>query len=45
MQTVPLTLAINRNNLENKMTNISFIIQAIEQPGIVLTRKTIFFRD
>jgi cytochrome c oxidase accessory protein FixG len=45
MQTVPLTLAVNRNILENKMTNISFIIQAIEQPEILLKRNTIFFRD
>ncbi|MBL4764167.1 MAG: cytochrome c oxidase accessory protein CcoG [Colwellia sp.] len=45
MQTVPLTLAIDGNNLENKMTHISFIIQAIEQPSILLKRKTIFFRD
>lgn len=44
MQTVPLTLTVNENKLENKMTNISFIIQAVEQPDIVLKRNTIFFR-
>jgi len=45
MQTVPLTLIVDGNNLVNKMTNISFIIQAIEKPNILLKRKTIFFRD
>lgn len=45
MQTVPLTLTIDGKNLKNKMTNISFIIQAIEQPTILLNRKTIFFRN
>ncbi|PHR85315.1 MAG: cytochrome c oxidase accessory protein CcoG [Colwellia sp.] len=45
MQTVPLTLIIDRNKLDNKMTNINFIIQAIEQPRILLKRKSIFFRD
>lgn len=45
MQTIPLTLTVNRNSLQNKMTYISFIIQAIEQPDILLKRETIFFRD
>ena len=45
MQTVPLTLIVDGNDLVNKMTKISFIIQAIEEPSILLKRKTIFFRD
>jgi len=28
-----------------KMTNINFVIQAIEQPSIRLKRETVFFRN
>lgn len=45
MQTVPLTLTVDGSNLKSKMTNISFIIQAIELPDILLKRNTLFFSD
>jgi cytochrome c oxidase accessory protein FixG len=43
MHTVPLTLTIDKVNLQHKITNISFMIQAIEQPNILLKRNTMFF--
>ena len=45
MQEVPITLAINSYELEQKITTFNFIIQAIEQPDIVLEKSTVFFRN
>ena len=45
MQTIPLTLTADKKNLQNKITNISFIIQAIEQPNITLKRESVFFSN
>jgi hypothetical protein len=45
MQTVPLTLTIDGNNIADKMTNISFIVQAVDIPEISLKRNSIFFSD
>ena len=45
MQEIPVTLAIDGYELEKKITNFDFIIQAIEQPDILLQKSTVFFRN
>jgi len=45
MQEIPITLAIDGYELDKKITNFDFIIQAIEQPDIVLQKSTVFFRN
>jgi cytochrome c oxidase accessory protein FixG len=45
MQEVPVTLSVDGYNLTKKMTNISFIIQSIEQPKVVVKKDTVFFSD
>ena len=45
MQEVPVTLAIDGFELQHKITHFDFIIQAIEQPDIVVQKSTVFFRN
>ncbi|GAA0817422.1 cytochrome c oxidase accessory protein CcoG [Colwellia sp. D2M02] len=45
MQEVPLTLSVDSYNLQQKMTNISFIIQSVNQPTTVVKKETVFFSD
>jgi cytochrome c oxidase accessory protein FixG len=45
MQIVPLTLTIDGNKIVYKMTNINFIVQAIDIPEISLKRNSVFFSD
>jgi cytochrome c oxidase accessory protein FixG len=45
MQEVPVTVAIDGYDLKKKMTDISFVIQAIEQPNISLKKSSVFFRN
>ena len=45
MQEIPVNLAIDGNELKKKTTYFNFIIQAIEQPEIVLQKTTVFFRN
>jgi len=45
MQEIPITLAIDGYELKKKITNFDFIVQAIEQPNIVIQKNTVFFRN
>ena len=45
MQEIPITLAIDGFELKKKLTNFDFIVQAIEQPDIVVQKSTVFFRN
>ena len=45
MQEIPITLAIDGFELEKKITNFDFIVQAIEQPDVVVQKSTVFFRN
>ena len=43
MREIPVTLSVDGFNLNQRMTNISFSIQAIEQPDITLHKATVFY--
>ncbi|MCP4986615.1 MAG: cytochrome c oxidase accessory protein CcoG [Colwellia sp.] len=45
MQEIPITLAIHGYQLEKKITKFDFIIQAVENPEILLKKNTVFFRN
>ena len=45
MQEFPVTIALDGYELEKKMTNIIFAIQAIEQPTILLEKSSVFFSN
>ena len=45
MQEVPITIAIDGQELDNRKTKFSFVIQAVEQPEIKAEVGTVFFRD
>lgn len=45
MEEIPVTLAIDGYKLEKKITNFDFIIQAVEQPHILVQKNTVFFRN
>ena len=45
MQEIPITLAIDGYELKKKITTFNFIIQAIEQPDIILQKSSVFFRN
>lgn len=45
MREVPVTLAIDGELLNKKITDIDFTIQAVEQPNIQLQKSTVFFRN
>jgi len=45
MEEIPVTIAIDGYQLEKKITNFDFIIQAIEQPNILVQKSTVFFRN
>jgi cytochrome c oxidase accessory protein FixG len=45
MQEVPITLMVDGYLLDNKKTVFSFIIQAVEQPDIIIETSSVFFRD
>ncbi|KGJ92700.1 cytochrome c oxidase accessory protein CcoG [Colwellia psychrerythraea] len=45
MEEIPVTIALDGYELEKKITNFDFIIQAVEQPNILVQKKTVFFRN
>ncbi|RHW76299.1 cytochrome c oxidase accessory protein CcoG [Colwellia sp. RSH04] len=45
MLQIPVTLATDGYNLDKKMTNIRFVVKAIEHPSTLLSKDTVFFRD
>lgn len=45
MQEIPVTIAIDGFELKKKITQFNFIIQAVEQPDILLKKNTVFFRN
>jgi len=45
MEEIPVTIALDGYELEKKITNFDFIIQAIEQPNILVQKNTVFFRN
>ena len=45
MREIPITLAIDGYQLDKKITNFDFIIQAVEQPNILVQKNTVFFRN
>ncbi len=45
MQEIPITLAIHGHQLEKKITTFDFIIQAVDNPEILLKKNTVFFRN
>lgn len=45
MEEIPVTLAIDGYKLDKKITNFDFIIQAVEQPNILVQKNTVFFRN
>ncbi len=45
MEEIPVTIALDGYELEKKITNFDFIIQAVEQPNILVQKNTVFFRN
>jgi cytochrome c oxidase accessory protein FixG len=45
MQEIPITLAIDGFELKKKITHFDFIVQAVEQPDVVVQKSTVFFRN
>ncbi|OUR63045.1 cytochrome c oxidase accessory protein CcoG [Colwellia sp. 39_35_sub15_T18] len=45
MREIPATLSVNDYNLTQRVTDINFTIQAIEQPDITLQKMTKFYSD
>jgi len=45
MREIPATLSVNDYNLTQRVTDINFTIQAIEQPDIILQKVTKFYSD
>jgi cytochrome c oxidase accessory protein FixG len=45
MEEIPVTIALDGYQLEKKITNFDFIIQAVEQPNILVQKNTVFFRN
>ena len=45
MREIPVTLSVDSYSLTKRITDISFYIQAIEQPEIALDKKTVFYGD
>jgi len=43
MREIPVTLSVDGYNLNKRITDISFNIQAIEQPDITLKKATVFY--
>ena len=43
MEEIPVTIALDGYQLEKKITNFDFIIQAVEQPNILVQKNTVFF--
>jgi cytochrome c oxidase accessory protein FixG len=43
MREIPVTLSVDSYSLTKRVTDISFNIQAIEQPDITLDKKTVFY--
>jgi len=45
MEEIPVTIALDGYQLDKKITNFDFIIQAVEQPNILVQKNTVFFRN
>jgi len=45
MREVPVTLSVDGNRLTNRITDVIFNIQAIEQPEISLNKQSVFYSD
>jgi polyferredoxin len=43
MREIPVTLSVDGYQINQRMTNISFTIQAIEKPNIMLNKSSIFY--
>jgi cytochrome c oxidase accessory protein FixG len=45
MREIPVTLSVDGDNVTQRATDITFTIQSVEQPDIILNKKTIFYSD